>query len=97
MTQKIFHQDVSKFHVRYFPDSSCKESALINYWREISEVLRVVTFVLNPYGGSRSSAVEIKFPFCLNELIPKGILMTENGLILQMTFTAGVCLNFQNH
>ena len=76
MTQKIFHQDVSKFHVRYFPDSSCKESALINYWREISEVLRVVTFVLNPYGGSRSSAVEIKFPFCLKGLIPKGFLMT---------------------
>ena len=63
-SEKKIHQDVSKFHVRYFPDSSCKESALINYWREISEVLRVVTFVLNPYGGSRSSAVEIKFPFC---------------------------------
>ena len=96
MTQKIFHQDVSKFHVRYFPDSSCKESALINYWREISEVLRTVTFVLNSYGGSRSSAVEIKFPFCLKGLIPKGILMTENGQVVKMTITAEVCLKFQN-
>lgn len=96
MTQKIFHQDVSKFHVRYFPDSSCKESALINYWREISEVLRVVTFVLNPYGGSRSSAVEIKFPFCLKGLIPKGIRMTVNGLVAQMTFKAEDFSNFQN-
>ena len=84
MTQKNFHQDVSKFHVRYFPDSSCKESALINYWREISEVLRTVTFVLNPYGGSRSSAVEIKFPFCLKRLIPRR--MAENVFAAKKSF-----------